>query len=74
MKDNWWNKIARKEIEKFGECNNLQGLYSALKPVYSPKANTVTPIKNADETQLFTDVNGNIRQIERAFLPTAKAT
>ena len=54
MKDNWWNKKAE-EIEKFGECNNLQGLYFALKTVYGPKANSVAPAKNADGTQLFTD-------------------
>ena len=55
MKDNWWNTKAQ-EIEKFGECNNSQGLYSALKTAYGPKTNTVAPVKNADVTQLFTDM------------------
>ena len=47
MKDNWWNKKAE-EIETFGECNNSQGLYSSLETMYGPKANTVSPVKNAD--------------------------
>ena len=55
MKDNWWNKKAEK-IENFGECNNSQGLYSALKIVYGPKMNTVAPVKNANGPQLFTDM------------------
>ena len=55
MKDNWWNTKGQ-EIEKFGECNNSQGLYSALKTAYGPKTNTVAPVKNADGTQLFTDM------------------
>ena len=54
MTENWWNKKAE-EIKKFGERNNSQGLYSALKTVYDPKTNTVAPVKNADGTQLLTD-------------------
>ena len=36
MKGNRWNKKAE-EIETFGECNNSQGLYFALKLCTAPK-------------------------------------
>ena len=45
-----------------------------IKTAYVNKTNTVAPVKNADGAQLFTDMHErNIRQMERAFSPTAES-
>ena len=55
MKDDWWNSKA-KELQRLVDAHDYQGLFSALRAIYSPCSNAVAPVKSADGSGLLTDL------------------
>ena len=54
LKNKWWTEKAEK-LERMANVNDMQGFYGELKQIYGHKPNIITPIKNADNSELLTN-------------------
>ena len=55
MKDKWWSKKAE-ELQGMADKNDTHGLFQALKTIYGPKTNAVTPVRSADGLTIHNDM------------------
>jgi len=56
MKDKWWSKEAE-ELQEMADKNDSHRLFCGLKAIYGPRSNTVAPVRNADGSLLFTNMD-----------------
>ena len=56
MKDKSWSKEAE-ELQEMADKNDSHGLFCGLKAIYGPRSNSIAPVRNADGSLLFTNMD-----------------
>lgn len=54
MRDNWWAEKAR-EIQMYADTRDMKKFYSALKEVYGPRSDAISPVLSLDGQQLLVE-------------------
>lgn len=66
LKNDWWQRKAM-ELQDMADNHDYRGLFAGLKAIYGPKSDSVAPVKSADGSKLFTDLQEIKRRWKEHF-------
>ena len=75
MQNVWWDKNAD-ELQQLADGNYSKGFFVAIKQVYVPQKTAITPITDAEDSQVFTEKPATVSRWREYFsdLPNYPAT